>query len=325
MAENLFGYKDTRGESEVTYNVTPLSTAQVFSADATYIVGNYCFYQGALYRFVKEKSAGAWDASCAVSVRITDDFKNLLNDKLDARDTELSGSVVTFEAENDHAIKDLTVAIEPVQAGTGDPSPDNVRPISGWTGANVFLQAENLFDDSQISGATITESGLIANSSSYYVKTACVKKGLTYYTNSALVAYWTVKPDKNITGKVYDNTRHSLASVDNFVPPMDGWVALRFSNSATNPMLSLTPFTEYKAPTGTTLPISWETEAGTVYGGSLNVTTGLLTVKWYVTDPTNWEQYASSNGYKAYRMRNLPNGSGVSGSNETPSLSNMIS
>ena len=31
----------------------------------------------------------------------------------------------------------LMVDIEPVQAGSGDPSPDNVRPISGWTGCEV--------------------------------------------------------------------------------------------------------------------------------------------------------------------------------------------
>lgn len=36
------------------------------------------------------------------------------------------------------AVADLTVAIEPVQSGSGDPSPNNVRPISGWTGADIW-------------------------------------------------------------------------------------------------------------------------------------------------------------------------------------------
>lgn len=31
----------------------------------------------------------------------------------------------------------LKVGIEPVQSGSGDPSPENIRPISGWTAANV--------------------------------------------------------------------------------------------------------------------------------------------------------------------------------------------
>lgn len=48
-------------------------------------------------------------------------------------------SIVTFNASAaDMPLKGLTVDIEPVQSGSGDPSPDNVRPITGWTGVNVF-------------------------------------------------------------------------------------------------------------------------------------------------------------------------------------------
>jgi hypothetical protein len=36
-------------------------------------------------------------------------------------------------------VKSLTVNIEPVQSGSGDPSPDNIRPITGWTGVNVTV------------------------------------------------------------------------------------------------------------------------------------------------------------------------------------------
>lgn len=35
--------------------------------------------------------------------------------------------------------KNISVAIEPVQSGSGDPSPDNVRPISGWTDAHITV------------------------------------------------------------------------------------------------------------------------------------------------------------------------------------------
>ena len=53
---------------------------------------------------------------------------------------EVRGRVVSFSdgAEN-KPLKALTVGIEPVQAGSGDPSPDNVRPITGWTGANIHV------------------------------------------------------------------------------------------------------------------------------------------------------------------------------------------
>lgn len=51
-----------------------------------------------------------------------------------------TGSIASFtDGADDVPVKDLTVAIEPAQSGSGDPSPENVRPISGWTGANVTV------------------------------------------------------------------------------------------------------------------------------------------------------------------------------------------
>lgn len=36
----------------------------------------------------------------------------------------------------------LSANIEQVQSGSGDPSPSNVRPITGWTGANIYVSDE---------------------------------------------------------------------------------------------------------------------------------------------------------------------------------------
>lgn len=48
-----------------------------------------------------------------------------------------SGAVATFSDGADLPLKSLNVDIEPVQSGTGDPSPVNFRPISGWNAVNV--------------------------------------------------------------------------------------------------------------------------------------------------------------------------------------------
>lgn len=49
-----------------------------------------------------------------------------------------SGAVASFtDGADDIPLKSLVVGINPVQSGEGDPSPDNVRPISGWTGMTV--------------------------------------------------------------------------------------------------------------------------------------------------------------------------------------------
>ena len=56
-----------------------------------------------------------------------------------------SGAVATFSDGVDLPLKSLLVNIEPVQSGTGDPSPDNVRPISGWNGVKVTRCGKNLW------------------------------------------------------------------------------------------------------------------------------------------------------------------------------------
>ena len=101
-----------------------------------------------------------------------------------------NGAVASFpDGADDIPLKSLVAGINPVQSGEGDPSPDNVRPISGWTGMTVNAN-------------------------------------------------------------------------------------------------------------GTEIPISWESEAGTLYGGSLDVLNGILTVdrKRVVYDGTNatWRMYTVS-------------------------------
>lgn len=49
---------------------------------------------------------------------------------------EESGGLVQFEMYQDAPLN-VSTRIEPVQAGEGDPSPDNIRPITGHTGATL--------------------------------------------------------------------------------------------------------------------------------------------------------------------------------------------
>ena len=48
-------------------------------------------------------------------------------------------NIATFTDGTDNFLKSLKVAIEPQQEGSGDPSPENVRPISGHTEANIVV------------------------------------------------------------------------------------------------------------------------------------------------------------------------------------------
>ena len=55
------------------------------------------------------------------------------------------GSVVTCQPVEGYPLKVVT-RIDPVQSGTGDPSPENVRPITGHTAVNLRHTGKNLLD-----------------------------------------------------------------------------------------------------------------------------------------------------------------------------------
>lgn len=58
---------------------------------------------------------------------------------------EVSGSIATFSDGSPLPMRSLKAYIEPVQSGSGDPSPTNIRPISGWTACNVVRTRKNYF------------------------------------------------------------------------------------------------------------------------------------------------------------------------------------
>lgn len=68
-----------------------------------------------------------------------------------------SGEIVTFKTTEAKALQDVIVDIEPVQSGTGTPSPSNVRPISGWDSIDVTRTGKNLLKNT---ASSTTKQGL---------------------------------------------------------------------------------------------------------------------------------------------------------------------
>lgn len=54
----------------------------------------------------------------------------------------VTGNPITVSDALAKPAESLTIEILPQQSGSGDPSPDNVRPISGWTGVNIYHESE---------------------------------------------------------------------------------------------------------------------------------------------------------------------------------------
>ena len=59
--------------------------------------------------------------------------------------TTVTGNPVTLSNAVAGPLRQLKIEFSPVQEGSGDPSPENERPISGWTGVNVWQRGKNLF------------------------------------------------------------------------------------------------------------------------------------------------------------------------------------
>lgn len=213
-----------------------------------------------------------------------------------------SGSAVSFTAADAAPVADLTAAIVPVQSGSGDPSPENIRPISGWTGAKVTRTGGNQLRNNSfnspsygVSCAVQTDdcvavlSGTATQTIGFTVAKCQVQKGSTYtvsveYPNQNCVVNVRKMFDNAYVGMVRAFTASGTATftVDetfNAVdvrPTVDGGVSL--SNCVVKYSLAIgSTATAYEPYRGDIYTVTFGS-AGTVYGGTLDVTTGTLTV-----------------------------------------------
>lgn len=171
--------------------------------------------------------------------------------------------------------KSLIVGMEPIQAGSGDPSPDNIRPISGRTGVTVTRTGKNLLSDGTVykNGNQYTVGASSTRDYPFFLKAG------TYTASNAGTAsymYWQLK------GTSINNIIHDAnTTVGTFTLPQDGWYRFWFYSivadaSFTNIQIELGSTTTYEPYVGASYPVSWQSEAGTVYGGTVDVVLSLI-------------------------------------------------
>lgn len=162
----------------------------------------------------------------------------------------------------------------------------NICPISGRTGANVFKTGFNIFDGVTEAGGINTGTGANTTTAGYY-------RSANYIPCLPNTKYYFKFPvQMNIlyydANKTY--TSHYTSKLNNAEVTPENAFYMRFRNGTANAWtpsstdeICINLFDEdkdgtYEPYSGSTTSISWQTEAGTVYGGTLDVTTGLLTV-----------------------------------------------
>ena len=215
------------------------------------------------------------------------DLKEGFNDLYNAAfvTDSANGGVAHFEDGADSIpMKSVKVNISPVQGGSGDPSPENVRPISGFNSVKVTRAGKNVITplSKTESGLTLTpqnDGGVLINGTytgttgwvviSSYVS---LKAGQTY----ALSASGT----ENTFGlNGYGSTNPVTPTADftsNFRLRIEN--GQTFNNVKVYPQVEVgaTP-TEFEIGTSEATNISLSS-AGTVYGGTLDVVSGELKV-----------------------------------------------
>ena len=215
-------------------------------------------------------------------------------------------------------LKECKIHFSPVQEGKGDPSPENVRTISGWTGCEVYRTGKNLLHDKhELKKAQIDSDG----SGGYQIKSANVYQVLSVEVpiNTDLHIHKEKKYGSDLAlGTELAQIGISVSRVGsmtnyfnrNFNTRNNPYAYLMISNNgaADDPELLWqlelgTTATAYEPYTGTTLSIDWTTEAGTVYGGYVDLTKKELVQTCYnmVVDE-NTTIYTSGDRHGVYRI-----------------------
>lgn len=287
--------------------------APEYDATATYSVGDYVTYNKDLYRCITAiATAEAFDDTKWTAVKVGGELKShdeRISD-LEAG-VELEGEATnSFDDGIDSYFKKVQSTIVPVQAGSGTPSPTNVRAISGFTECTVNDAGKNLYNNNYADYAKPTD---------YMICPIKLKQGQKYTLSATLTGTATTGM---VVGIVKDGTRYSDFIGLQFVIDIQGNISFKYftvDETWTNPKLVIfanneTAFnnifgnyniqleqsetaTTYEPYTANTATISFGS-AGTVYGGTVDLISGKLAVTYAEVDlgDLNWS-YAYTDAY----------------------------
>lgn len=217
-----------------------------------------------------------------------------------------SGQLITLTDGSDGIpAKKVTLNLSPHQSGSGDPSPENVRPISGYTAVKVTRAGKNILEnglvDATVHGVTytktadgngITVSGTVENQSDSRV----IQQNLALPNGTYLLSGGTehirlrinrYDKDDTLINRITNTGGDTSFVVDDTVGRIyvgvNPYPTGETVDGTVYPMIRPAVFSdgEYEPYQGEDYTITIPTAAGTVYGGSLEIDqdgSGVLTV-----------------------------------------------
>ena len=215
-----------------------------------------------------------------------------------------TGNPLTFLTDLAKPLKSLLIPFTPQQEGSGDPAPDNVRNIVPWNGLSVFGGGKNLFD---IQHATFKKWRLDSNNFVAIAKGSYADEQIDFTVGADNVTVTTrqnyfgvgflleacdfkrvVSCSANVTEirlyESYENNATMIkagrtcvipANTSCFVGFLLGTTGTFSINIQIEAGQTASSYEEYKPITETDISIP-----SPVYGGTLDVVSGVLTVGW---------------------------------------------
>lgn len=290
---------------------TQISLASAYDSTKTYNIDDVVMYELLMYKCKENGVTGTWNASkwerttaseCGdsgsdVEANPTGTATEELN-KLRVDNTiysipegsevvvygEASGNIAEFNDGSNKPISKCIAEINAVQSGSGDPSPTNIRPISGFNGGNVNVVGKNLCE---LGSKTFTKSGsynLVLPPGTYTLSSLVTSSDTD--SASSLFTIISSNNDSIASGRLARNVRSSgtftitepsaqirfYSSYNNAQSTGDTatWADIQIEYGSTA--------TSYAPYSGQTYSVSWQSQAGTVYGGNIDLVSGVLTV-----------------------------------------------
>ena len=272
--------------------------------------------------------------SAALAYSMNQDILQLEEDtSTEQEEKSVTAGIVTVE-DADGGDAGLTLNLEPHQSGSGDPSPENIRPITGWTGAKVTRTGKNLANiksNNAVNHQRITISGdegdLTFTSIDAYgragyaitglkvgqrytfsakvAKTATSNTGSSIYLNNEVkwnYAYGTFTIGTQVKAEsLYSRT--FVATTDVFFVGVYTSAGNGYPDTITIKEAQLelsSTASSYEPYSGQTHDITFPTEAGTVCGGTLDVKSGKLTVDRAMVTVNGTETISASNANRFF-------------------------
>lgn len=226
-----------------------------------------------------------------------------------------SGDIVSItDGADNYPIKSLKVSLEPKQSGTGDPSPSNIRPISGWSGVEVEQFGKNLLNMSACvnapynpsvgtelaltpNGRTWTDSGGVysialtdwgvASILTPLLKAGNYRIALNNITGRPRLGIYKLDKNKKVLGvyTLYNPATENLTVNDTYTLTEDGYFCVYISGNGANtieitrPQIELgttaTPYEPYQGESKSIPFKDSEDNPITVYGGEVEIISGV--------------------------------------------------